>query len=204
MPYLITKTLLDSWNYALSARGDAQEAAYQEFLDTLHRIPCEQTESMRNGIEFENEVYKQARGENRAAHPKWEEGICKVAEIVKGAPTQIRLKMPIRAAGEEILLYGVLDSMKAGVIYDVKFSNKSFGSADLPGKYLDSSQHPIYLRLAPEAFAFEYLVSDGIDVYTEHYTRRISRTADEIVAEFLEFLRCADLYKEYQNMWKAR
>lgn len=204
MPYLITKTLLDSWNYALSARGDTQEEAYKEFLDTLHRIPCEQTDSMRNGIEFENEVYMQARGETRAAHPKWEEGICKVADIVKGAPTQIRLKMPIRAAGEDILLYGVLDSMKAGVIYDVKFSNKSFGSAELAGKYLDSAQHPIYLRLVPEAFAFEYIVSDGVDVYTERYTRRNCRTAEEIVTEFIAFLRTAGLWQDYTILWKAK
>ncbi len=204
MPYLITKTLLDSWNYALSARGDTQDEAYKEFLDTLHRVPIAQKESMMNGIAFETEVYKQARGEVRTPHPKWEEGICKVAEIVKGAPTQIRLKMPIRVAGEDILLYGVLDAMKAGTIYDVKFSNKSFGSAELAGKYLDSSQHPIYLKIAPEAFAFEYIVSDGVDVYTERYTRRNCRTAEEIVSEFISFLRSAGIWKDYTALWQAK
>lgn len=204
MPYLITKTLVDSWYYAMSARGDAQEDAYKEFLDTLHRMPIEQTESMQNGIDFETEVYKQAKGVARSAHPKWEEGICKVAKLLTGAPTQIRLKTPIKAAGEEILLYGILDALKAGVILDVKFSNKSFGGIDLPGKYLESSQHPIYLRLAPEAFAFEYIVSDGTDVYTERYTRKNTRTAEDVVAEFIEYLNVSGLSYDYKKCWEAR
>jgi hypothetical protein len=69
---------------------------------------------------------------------------------------------------------------------------------------ISEAQHPVYLRLAPEAREFVYIVSDGSDVYTESYTRRNSRTAEEIVAEFINFLRHADLYKEYQSIWRAR
>lgn len=204
MPTLITQTLLGAWTYALDAREEVQEEAYQSFLDTLHKLPRETTPEMQNGIAFEAEVYKAAWGEKREPHPLWEEGIRKVSKILYRAPTQIRLSRPLTADGEELLLYGVLDSMKAGSIYDVKFLNKSFGSADLAGKYLHSPQHPAYLYLAPEALDFTYLVSDGQDLYTERYTRRMTRPIQEIAAEFIRFLRVSDLMDVYREKWKAR
>lgn len=204
MPTLITQTLLGAWTYALDAREEVQEEAYQSFLDTLHKLPRETTPEMQNGIDFEDEVYKAAWGKAREPHPLWEEGIRKVSKILYRAPTQIRLSRPLTADGEELLLYGVLDSMKAGSIYDVKFLNKSFGSADLAGKYLHSPQHPAYLYLAPEALDFTYLVSDGQDLYTERYTRRMTRPIQDIASEFIRFLRVSGLTDVYREKWKAR
>ena len=94
--------------------------------------------------------------------------------------------------------------MKAGSIYDVKFLNKSFGSADLAGKYLHSPQHPAYLYLAPEALDFTYLVSDGQDLYTERYTRRMARPIQDIASEFIRFLRVSGLMDVYREKWKAK
>lgn len=204
MPTLITQTLLGAWTYALDAREEVQEEAYQSFLDTLHKLPRETTPEMQNGIDFEYEVYKAAWGKDREPHPQWEEGIRKVSKILYRAPTQIRLSRPLTADGEELLLYGVLDAMKAGSIYDVKFLNKSFGSADLAGKYLHSPQHPAYLYLAPEALDFTYLVSDGQDLYTERYTRRMTRPIQEIASEFIRFLRVSGLMDVYREKWKAK
>lgn len=204
MPTLITQTLLGAWTYALDAREEVQEEAYQSFLDTLHKLPRETTPEMQNGIDFEDEVYKAAWGKEREPHPMWEEGIRKVSKILYRAPTQIRLSRPLTADGEELLLYGVLDAMKAGSIYDVKFLNKSFGSADLAGKYLHSPQHPAYLYLAPEALDFTYLVSDGQDLYTERYTRRMTRPIQEIASEFIRFLRVSGLMDVYLEKWKAK
>ena len=204
MPTLITQTLLGAWTYALDAREEVQEEAYQSFLDTLHKLPRETTPEMQNGIDFEAEVYNAAWGKDREPHPLWEEGIQKVSRILYRAPTQIRLSRPLTADGEELLLYGVLDSMKAGSIYDVKFLNKSFGSADLAGKYLHSPQHPAYLYLAPEALDFTYLVSDGQDLYTERYTRRMARPIQDIASEFIRFLRVSGLMDVYREKWKAK
>ena len=204
MPTLITQTLLGAWTYALDAREEVQEDAYQSFLDTLHKLPRETTPEMQNGIDFEDEVYKAAWGNDREPHPQWEEGIRKVSQILYRAPTQIRLSRPLTADGEELLLYGVLDAMKAGSIYDVKFLNKSFGSADLAGKYLHSPQHPAYLYLAPEALDFTYLVSDGQDLYTERYTRRMARPIQDIASEFIRFMRVSGLMDVYREKWKAK
>ena len=201
---MITQSLIGSWNYAMSAHESVQEEAFTDFLDTLHRKEKSPSEEMQNGIEFETEVYRQAKGESRTPHEKWESGIRKTADVIKDAPTQIRLSRPMLLMGIDILVYGILDALKEGVIYDVKFSNKSFGSADLPGKYLDSPQHPAYFYLVPEAYAFQYLVSDGTDLYTETYTRKNTRPFEEIVSEFLSFLSEANLMDTYTELWKAK
>lgn len=104
----------------------------------------------------------------------------------------------------DLLLYGILDALKAGTIYDVKFSNKSFGSAELAGKYLDSPQHSAYFYLIPEAHTFKYLVSDGEDLYTETYTRDATIPFPELAKMFLtslDAMRLLDVYKEH---WKSK
>ena len=201
MALLLTQTLIGAWSYAMDAHESAKEDAWGEFMKTLHRIPRESTPELENGILFENEVYSCAAGCERNEHPVWENGIRKVADIVRGSAVQVRLSRPLRAAEEDLLLYGVLDAMKCGTIYDVKFSNRSFGSVDLAGKYMESPQHPAYLYLAPEARDFQYLVSDGEDLYTERYDRKNTRHIGEIAAEFIGFLRAADLMDIYREKW---
>lgn len=204
MSYLITQSLISSWNYMMSCREECQEEAYADFLNTLNRVPKETTPEMQNGIDFENEVYKAAAGVPRTAHPKWEDGINAVATLIKGAPVQVKAQRGLTLGSMELLVYGIMDALKAGVIYDVKFSNKGFGSAELAGKYLDSPQHPAYFFIEPDAREFQYLVSDGVDLYTETYTRANSRSFKEIAEEFLTSLDAMDLLGVYKEKWSAR
>ena len=85
--------------------------------------------------------------------------------------------------------------------FDIKFKNKSFGSLDLPGNYLDSAQHPFYFYLVPEARRFLYLVSDGSDIYIEQYTPEESRDAYDVIAEFVDFLQSSNLMETYKEHW---
>lgn len=204
MSYLITQTLIGSWNYMHSCREECKEDAYNDFLRTLNRIPKETTLEMQNGIDFENEVYKAAAGISRTVHPKWESGINAVAAIIKGAPVQVKAQRELTIGSMDLLVYGIMDAIKAGKIYDVKFSNKSFGSVELAGKYLDSPQHPTYFYIVPEAHEFQYLVSDGVDLYTEVYTRENSRPFKEIADEFLSSLDAMNLLDIYKEKWGAR
>ncbi len=133
--YLITQSLLSAWSYAHTCYESCADDAYNEFLNALNRIPKETNEDMQNGIDFENEVYKEAAGMPRTPHPDWENGIKAVATRIKGAQTQVRVQRELTVGDKTLLVYGVLDALSAGVIYDVKFSNKSFNSAELAGKY---------------------------------------------------------------------
>lgn len=202
--FLITQTLLSSWGYMFNCYEDGQEAAQASFLQTLNREPIEQTDAMRNGVEFEREVYKVAAGIRRQPHPKWESGIQAVATTIKGAPVQVRVQRDIEVCGINFLLYGILDAVKAGTIFDVKFVNKGFGSLELAGKYFDSPQHPAYLYALPEATRFEYLVSDGNDLYKEAYDRTNTRPIGEIIAEFVQSVSAMGLLDLYKEKWAAK
>ena len=225
MRYLITQTLLSSWNYLFSCREESKDDAYADFMDTLNCTPKLTTPEMQNGIDFENLVYSIANGTFKVPFaptgetatvmgdtvimesgklPKWYNGAKAVATLITGAPVQVKAQREVSIAGMDLLVYGVLDALKAATIFDVKFSNKGFGSAELAGKYLESPQHPTYLFLIPDAIKFTYLVSDGEDIYTETYTRRNTRPFEEIAKEFLDSLRDMKLLEVYKSKWAAR
>lgn len=204
MRYLITQTLLSAWNYLYSCREESTDEAYESFMRTLRREEIEPTPEMQNGIDFENAVYARLHGWPIAeTDPAWENGIESVATRLKGAQTQVKASRPLTVAGMVFLVYGKLDALKAGHIYDVKFSNKSFHSAELPGKYLESAQHPAYFYIVPEAMDFTYLVSDGKDLYEETYTRANTRHISEIIAEFITSIASMGLLDTYKQYWQA-
>lgn len=223
MRYLITQSLLGAWGYMFSCHEDYQEEAKEDFLKTLRREPKETTPEMQNGIDFENLCYEIADGlyhptvtptgairamgdtiitEERSYH-KWHNGAKAVATVIKGASVQVKASRELTVAGMDFLVYGILDALKAGSIYDVKFLNKSFGSAELAGKYLESPQHPAYFYIVPEALDFTYLVSDGQDLYTERYTPEDCRPFPDIVAEFIASITSMGLLELYKEHWGA-
>lgn len=199
--YLITHSLLSSWLYAMkdSPYEDAttERDSYQEFLKTLRREPGEQTEAMRNGIEFEDLVTDIVNGDADTDH-KWYTAASTVASIVKGGQLQVSAKKKMVVAGVEILLYGRLDVLKAGKVIDIKFS-KGYER----GKYIDSTQHPAYLELIQEAEDFTYLVSNGTEVWTETYRRDETPDITVVIAAFLDYLKGCDLWDLYEKHWTA-
>ena len=197
----ITKTLLESWRYCFSCHEGYEDEAYADFLKTLRREPVEPNEAMMNGLTFEDRVYRAADGKTIRSDAKWREGAMKLGAIIKGAQIQVPISKPIEVDGTIYLLKGVLDALKAGVIYDVKFLNKSLGSADVYGKWLNCTQHPAYFYLVPEAHEFQYLGSDGEDIYIETYQRDQSPDIHEIIHDFLEFLKSEGLTDVFMEKW---
>lgn len=205
MRYLITQSLVSSWLYIFNCADGYEEDALQSFLDTLKRMPSEKTEAMQNGIDFERNVYRVANGGSpEPGFESWIPGIEKVAERISRAPTQVSLSRKLKIGDDEFVVYGILDALKAGVIFDVKFKNKKFGSLELAGDYLDSPQHPFYFYICPEAYEFNYLVSDGEDLYVETYYRNECRSAEDIISEFISWLKTSGYIDIYKEHWKAR
>lgn len=202
--YLITQSLVAAWAYMFDCREGFEAEAKEDFLRVLRREPGETTEAMQNGIEFENAVYAEAFGTAHEPIERWQRGIRAVAQIIRGAQVQVRLSRTIEVDGTEYLVYGVLDALKAGVISDVKFSNKPLSGYDAYGKYLNSPQHPFYLYLVPEASEFQYLLSDGDDLYVERYRREEGRSASSVISEFIESIRDMGLLDLYREKWVAR
>ena len=90
--FLITQSLLSAWAYVFDCYESETEEALASFVQALKREPEEQTATMLDGIAFENEVYAAASGAPRNPHPKWESGIQKVANVIRGAQFQVKAK----------------------------------------------------------------------------------------------------------------
>lgn len=228
--YLITQSLLSSWLYVFNCFEGCEDDAMDTFLCQLRREPEELDEehqkNIQNGIEFEalvtdiatgrfqpefetdGEACKSSYGNGELMgyekYPKWYRGASEIAAFLKGAQFQVRAQREITVDGMTFLVYGILDALCAGTISDVKFKNKSFGSLDLAGSYLDSPQHPLYFYLVPEARLFRYLVSDGSDIYIEQYEPEDCITAGDLILQFVQFLKANSLLETYMQYWQAK
>lgn len=202
--YLITQTLLSKWNYIYDCAEGFEEDAYAELVSYLRKEPQESNEKIQNGINFEEGVYALMRGEPLPDNcSKWKSGCTAVATRLNGGQIQVAASRPCVVDGETYLVYGKCDVVRAGVIHDVKFSNKSFSQFAV-GKYLDSAQHSAYFYIVPGAYKFEYDVSDGQDLYTETYLREETRPIESIIHEFVQYLESTGLIDLYHEYWKAR
>lgn len=199
--YLMTHSLLSSWLYAMkeSPFEDAttERDPYAEFLQVLRREPTTTTEAMQKGIDFEDLVTAITKGGGDSSN-NWYEAASNVARIVQGGQLQYRARKQIEVDGMTLVLYGRLDCLKAGKIVDIKFS----GSYDV-GKYIDSTQHPTYFELIPEANEFSYLVSNGSAVWPETYRREETKSILPVISDFLNWLRTMDLLDIYKDKWLA-
>ena len=61
----------------------------------------------------------------------------------------------------------------------------------------------MYLSLIPEARSFTYLISNGIDVWTEQYRREETLSIYPIIADFLDWLTVQGLMGLYREKWLA-
>lgn len=225
--YLMTHSLLASWLYTMKENpyedATSTRDSYQEFLQTLRREPIPPNEAMMKGLEFEDLCYAIANGTfqpvKELAHdkkgnpiiepntgepvevikyPRYYEAAYQVADIVRGGQIQYKAKKLIEVSGIQFVLYGRLDVLKAGTVYDIKFS----GSYD-KGKFFDSTQHPTYLELIPEADQFTYIVSNGQNVWTETYRRDETRAIRPVISDFVEWLNAVGLMDTYKEYWKS-
>lgn len=202
--YLITHSLLSSWLYSMKSNSyeDAttDRDAFAEFLQVLRREPTPTTEAMHNGIDFEDLVTAIVQNDSAGMqrNPEWFSAAKKIADIVGGGSLQHRARKTVVISGMTFVLYGRLDVLKAGIIYDIKFS-KSYER----GKFYDSTQHPMYLDIVPEATRFIYLISDGKTVFHEEYRRDEAADIEQIVKSFISWLTENKLLDIFRQYWVA-
>jgi hypothetical protein len=175
----------------------SERDSYAEFVATLRREPTPTNEAMQKGIDFENLVTDIMSGCGDPSHG-WYEAATSVSRIIKNGVLQFKARREIEVSGVPILLHGRLDALKAGIIFDIKFS----GSYEI-GKYLDSTQHPTYFELVPEAKEFMYLVSNGTNVWPEGYSREETPSIIPVIEDFLKFLKRQGLIETFAEKWVA-
>jgi len=192
--FLITQSLLSSFQWGLRL-----ENGYEDFLKTLRREPIQQNKAMLEGIRFENVLNATLKGAEIGIDHEWYKPIMELYPTLAGAQQQVRLSRDLTVNGVTFVCYGVLDFLKAGTVFDTKYS-KTYSV----GKYLDSPQAPMYLFLVPEAREFQYKICDGKYIYTETYRPDEVEPIERTIKNFMGFLDKMNLVETYTTAWRSK
>jgi hypothetical protein len=187
--FLITPSLYSAWKYW----KDSEDAGKEDLLDTLNKVEKRKSPAMQMGIDFENAV----RGVCDGTGVTDDFCVMDAAEIVKGGMWQQRVSREI----DGDLAYGIADVIRRNTIFDIKRVFKY----DL-GKYEGSIQHLIYMYAAglPN---FDYVISDGQEVYVEtyHWESGSLELLRERIAEMKGSLLADDeMSMAFQTHWKYK
>lgn len=188
----ITPTLLNSWQYNI------KNGTLEDFIKVLNKEEFEPSESIQKGFEFEaymQENYK---------------------ETLNGA-----YQVVVSKEYEDYLLYGKVDCLKGGIIYDYKYT----ANYDV-GKFFNNYQTLMYLEMIPEAKKMVYLITNKFekedyadidymdtakieytvgDIFREEYTKDMfPETIDSILHKFEEWLKQYNLFDLYAKKWKCK
>lgn len=175
--YYITPTLLNSWTYNIT------NGTLEDFIKVLNKEEFEPSESIIKGFEFEaymQENYKETKG---------------------GAYQVVVSKEYV-----DYLLYGKVDCLKGGIIYDYKYT-KNYEV----GKFFNNHQTLMYLEMVPEAKKMVYLITNKFeddeigDIFREEYTKDLfPETMDSILHKFEAWLKEYNLFDLYAEKWKCK
>jgi hypothetical protein len=190
--YYITPTLLNSWQYNI------KNGTLEDFIKVLNKEKFEPTESILKGFEYEK--YMQENYE----------------ETLNGA-----YQVKVSKEYGDYLLYGIIDCLKGGIIYDYKYTQNYE-----VGKFFNNHQTLMYLEMVPEAKKMIYLITNKFnkiecsdiefkdvskieyevgDIFREEYTKDMfPETIDSILHKFEEWLKQYDLFNLYTEKWKCK
>jgi len=211
--FLITPSLINAYQYYINDEWKSPQDSRADFLKTLSREKFEPNEAMQKGIDFERFVQLFSEEKITFIDGNWHihtkefaancppegyEGIIKdIGDIVKGGLWQQSVKKEITVGNQEFLLYGRTDVIKRDTIYDIKFTS----NYEL-GKFLDSSQHLIYLYCS-DLPNFSYLISDGKEFWREDYHNHAG-IENEIKSKISDFLGYLENDKEAKEMFLTK
>lgn len=192
--YYITPTLLNSWQYNI------KNGTLEDFIKVLNKEEFEPTESISKGFEYEK--YMQENFE----------------ETLNGA-----YQVKVSKEYGDYLLYGIIDCLKGGIIYDYKYT-KNYEV----GKFFNNHQTLMYLEMVPEAKKMVYLITNKFtkemslsaplnyeycgeyeyvvgEIFREEYTKDMfPETMDSILHKFQQWLKQYNLFDLYAEKWKCK
>ena len=191
--YYITPTLLNSWQYNI------KNGTLEDFIKVLNKEEFEPSESILKGFEYEK--YMQENFE----------------ETLGGA-YQVKVSKEHR----DYLLYGIIDCLKGGIIYDYKYTQNYE-----VGKFFNNHQTLMYLEMVPEAKKMVYLITNKfeqkahisvpidnenvatvettVEIFREEYTKDMfPETMNSILHKFEQWLKQYNLFDLYKEKWKCK
>ena len=127
--YYITPTLLNSWQYNI------KNGTLEDFIKVLNKEEFEPSESILKGFKYEKYMQKNFE------------------ETLNGA-----YQVKVSKEYGDYLLYGIIDCLKGGIIYDYKYTQNYE-----VGKFFNNYQTLMYLEMVPEAKKMIYLITNKFD-----------------------------------------
>lgn len=204
--YLITPSLINSYQYYINDQFKSPADSRADFLKTLSRKKFEPSEAMQKGIDFEEairevcetkeveEIFHFSNFENYEERIREAEIVNILSRIVKGGIWQATCKKDLQVNDQDFLLYGRCDVIKADIVFDIKYTSKY----EL-GKFSDSIQHLIYLYCL-DLPKFSYLISNGKEWWREDYINN-GNVENEIKSKISDFLGYLESDKEAKEMF---
>ena len=193
--YYITPSLLNSWQYNIN------NGTLEDFIKVLNKEEFEPTENILKGFEYEKymqENYKET----------------------KGGAYQVKVSKEYG----DYLLYGIIDCLKSGIIYDYKYTQ----NYDV-GKFFNNHQTLMYLEMIPEAKKMIYLITNKFEkeiatpavplnyeyngeyeykvgeIFKEEYTKDLfPETMESVLHKFENWLKQYNLFDLYTEKWKCK
>ena len=196
--FLLTQSLLSSWQWALKL-----DNGWEDFIKTLRREQIQHTRQMLDGIRFENVLCATLNGADIDTAHEWYKPIMELYPTLKGAAQQASPSREMVIDGVRFVLYGKLDFLKAGVIYDTKYSPR-YPNKGNANNYIDSPQHPFYFALVPEAREFQYKICEGKYISTETYRPYEVEPIERTIKHFMGFLERQGLVDVYCENWRSK
>lgn len=196
--YYITPTLLNNWQYYLDYKGNQQEKVKQSFVDCLNKVETIISNEMQRGKDYEELI---RLCDEKDLYSYKDSTINEITDYIKGGLWQELVSKVIEVDNKQILLFGYADVIKQNKIYDIKRVNQY-----KLGKFYKSSQHKIYM-LCTGILNFDYLVSDGREVFVESYSiasiQELENEIKNMIYEFFGWLKIAGFYESYTAHWKS-
>lgn len=190
--YYITPTLLNSWQYNI------KNGTLEDFIKVLNKEEFEPSESILKGFEFEKYMQENYKETQNGAY-----------------------QVKVSKEYGDYLLYGIIDCLKGGIIYDYKYTK----NYDV-GKFFNNHQTLMYLEMVPEAKKMIYLITNKFekieypendfkniakidyevgDIFKEEYTKDLfPETIDSILHKFENWLKEYNLFDLYAEKWKCK
>lgn len=173
----ITPTLLNSWSYCI------KNSTLEDFIKVLNKEEFEPSDSIIKGYEFETYMQENYK------------------ETFNGA-----YQVVVQKKYGDYLLYGKVDCLKGGIIYDYKYT----ANYDV-GKFFNNHQTIMYLEMVPEAKKMVYLITNKFEedikpeIFREEYTKDMfPETIDSILHKFETWLKQYNLFEVYAEKWKCK
>ena len=220
MKYLITSSLLDSFDYMKTCPYPYQEKAMDDFIAMIQRKPRPTSEACQRGIDFENLICKNCNdmsADDFNSHTEWywnSKGckdlesavwVCeKVAEECKGGKQQVAVMKDIKVGENEYHLFGYADIIQPEKIIDIKTTARYKGE----DAYRNRSQHLIY-AVCTGIRQFDYLVAEfkgkfPVDFYSiviENNLEESEKFLKQRILVLESFLHNAGLWDDYVNIF---